>query len=242
MNETPPIPAEETPNPVDKLTPELPAAEPAGLLSEPQSPAEPLITPPPEEPLKTAEPTPIMEPKTAESRAGRFLRNALRLITLSLLMFAAGFLLAYFLLYQPTMSALETTRAELQTTAATLETRNADYTDLKGQYDAVLDDATKIEARASLALALRSLERANQGIVNKNNPVVRTQLQLARQYLDELTPYLEETGEKEMAAELAALMKSAETELVRDPQAVGPAVEKLMDALDSLEEALSLAP
>ena len=238
MSDNPPVPPEETQKPVEDLFPEAPATQ-EPIPAEEVKPIETLLTPP-AEPVKTAPQPPTIEPLQEDGRFGRFIRTFLRLLTLSLVMFAAGFLLAYFLLYQPTMQQLEARSAELQTTSAELETKQADYSELKGQFDEVLTNVTKIEARASLALALRSLELANLGIEKKNNVVVRNQLQLTRKYLDELLPYLEGSGEKDMAAELADLMKSAETELVRDPLAVGPAVENLMDALESLNEVLSL--
>ena len=238
MSDNPSVPPEETQKPVEDLFPEAPAAQ-KPLPAEEVKPIEtPLI--PPAEPVKKASQPPAIEPLQEDGRFGRFMRTFLRLLTLSLVMFAAGFLLAYFLLYQPTMQQLEARSAELQTTSAELETKQADYSELKGQFDEVLTNVTKIEARASLALALRSLELANLGIEKKNNVVVRNQLQLTRKYLDEFLPYLEGSDEKDMAAELADLMKSAETELVRDPLAVGPAVENLMDALESLNEVLSL--
>jgi hypothetical protein len=229
---------EDTPNPLNDLFPEEPAE---GEQPKPAVEVTPIKVPvaPPVEPVKSTSQPPVIEPLQEEGRFGKFMRNALRLFTLSLVMFAAGFLVAYFLLYQPTMKQLDTKSVDLQTTSGELETLKADYTELKGQYDGLLADATKIEARASLALGLRSLELAKLGIEKKNNVVVRNQLQLTRKYVDELLPYLVSAGEQDMATELGDLMQSAETELVRDPQAIGPAVETLMDALESLQEVLS---
>jgi F0F1-type ATP synthase membrane subunit b/b' len=230
---------EDTPNPLDDLFPE---ESTEGEQPKPTVEVKPVKAPvaPPVEPVKSAPQPPVIEPLREEGRFGKFMRNALRLFTLSLVMFAAGFLVSYFLLYQPTMKQLDTRSVNLQTTSGELETLKADYTELKGQYDGLLADATKIEARASLALALRSLELAKLGIEKKNNVVVRNQLQLTRKYVDELLPYLVGAGEQDMATELGDLMQSAETELVRDPQAIGPAVETLMDALESLKEVISL--
>jgi F0F1-type ATP synthase membrane subunit b/b' len=225
---------EESPNPLNDLFPEEPAE---GEHPKPAEEVKPGRAPEISTPIPQP---PVIEPLKEESRFSKFIRNALRLFTLSLVMFAAGFLVVYFLIYQPTLKQLEARSTELQITSAELETRKADYTELKSQYDGLLANATKIEARASLALALRSLELANQGIEKKNNVVVRNQLQLTRKYVDELLPYLVGAGEQDMATELGDLMQSAETELVRDPQAIGPAVGTLMDALESLNEVLSL--
>lgn len=247
--------SEDTPNPLETLPPEEPTeggqpkpAEEVKPFKAPDSPAPiPPVVPtpvppviPPVEPLKSTPQPPVIEPLQEKGRFGKFMRNALRLFTLSLVMFAAGFLLAYFLLYQPTMQQLDTKSVDLQTTSGELETKTADYSELKSQYDELKANETKIGARANLALALRSLELANLGIEKKNNVVVRNQLQLTRKYVDELLPYLVGAGEQDMATELGDLMQSAETELVRDPQAIAPAIETLMDALESLNEVLSL--
>ena len=244
MSDQPKIPPADKPEEMEDLFPETEEtgqAKPAATEKPVELPAEKPIetpaaamTPPPAIPV-----TPAIEP-LPESRFARFMRTALRLLTLSLVMFAAGFLLAYFLLYQPTNQQLDTRSTSLDTTTAELEAKTAAYDELKAQYDEILASATKIEARASLAHALRALDRADLGIATKNNVVVRNQLKVARKYVDELLPYLEGMGEKEQAAELAEMMKTAETELVRDPQAVGPAVEDLMDALISLNEVLLL--
>ena len=236
MNDQPPIPPAQTPPPEEGLIP----GTVVGQEPKPEQPVQPVSLPatppppPPAEPVKALPQTPAIEPLQEDGRFGKFIRTALRLLVLSLVMFAAGFLLAYFLLYQPTMKQLEDNRADLQTTSAALETKNAEYLDLKSQYDDLVGNATKIEARASLALALRSLELADLGIEKKNNVVVLTQLQLTRGYVDELLPYLQAQGQQELADELTGLMKTAETELVRDPQAIGPAVSltKLVDGAD----------
>ena len=243
MNDQPPIPPAQTPPPEEGLNPGAAASQEPKPDDQPVEPVGVPVTPPPTpavDPGKATPQPPAIEPLQEDGRFGKFIRTALRLLVLSLVMFAAGFLLAYFLLYQPTMKQLEDNRADLQTTSAALETKNAEYLDLKSQYDDLVGNATKIEDRASLALALRSLELADLGVQKKNNVVVRTQLQLTRKYLDELLPYLQAQGQQEMADELVGLMKTAETELVRDPQAIGPAVENLMDALESLNEVLAL--
>jgi hypothetical protein len=236
---------EDTPNPLNDLFLEEPAEgeqpKPAEEVKPVKAPDSPAQTPaPPVESVKPIPQSPVIEDLKEEGRFGKFMRNALRLFTLSLVMFAAGFLLAYFLLYQPTMKQLDTKSVDLQTTSGELETKTADYSELKSQYDELKANETKIGARANLALALRSLELANLGIDKKNNVVVRNQLQLTRKYVDELLPYLAGAGEQDMATELGGLMQSAETELVRDPQAIAPAVQTLMDALESLNEVLSL--
>lgn len=243
MSNQPKNPPADKPEEVEDLFPETEEAgqaKPAAAEKPAEKPAEqPAVTPPPAEPPRAVPQAAVIQP-LEESRLAKFMRTALRLFTLSLVMFAAGFLLAYFLLYQPTTRQLDTRSTSLDTTTAELEAKTAAYDELKAQYDEILASATKIEAQASLAHALRALDRAFLGIERKNNVVVRNQLKAARIYVDELLPYLEGIGEKEQAAELADLMKTAETELVRDPQAVGPAVKNLMDALDSLNETLSL--
>ena len=238
---------EDNPNPLDDLFPEEPAEgeqpKPAVEVTPvkvPENPAQQPPVAPPVKPVKSTTQPPVIEEVKEEGRFGKFIRNALRLFTLSLVMFAAGFLVAYFWLYQPTMNQLDTKSVGLQTTSGELETLKADYTELESQYNELKTNETKIGARASLALGLRSLELAKLGIEKKNNVVVRNQLQLTRKYVDELLPYLVSAGEQDMATELGDLMQSAETELVRDPQAIGPAVETLMDALESLKEVLSL--
>ena len=239
--------SEDTPHPLDTLPPEEPTegeqpnpAKEGEPVKAPVVPAQPPPVIPPVEPLKSTPQPPVIEPLQEQGRFGKFMRNALRLLAFSLLLFTAGVLALYFVKYAPTAKELQATSEKLAAVTTELETKTADYSELKSQYDELKANETKIGARANLALALRSLELANLGIEKKNNVVVRNQLQLTRKYVDELLPYLVGAGEQDMATELGDLMQSAETELVRDPQAIAPAIETLMDALESLNEVLSL--
>lgn len=232
MSEKPPVPPEDEP-----LFPENPVTDGPSVAG-PAEPVAPVSLPHPPEAPRTEQP-PVIEPlKQEPGKFTRFMQGTLRVISLSLVMLLIGFLLGYFLLYKPTDAQLTKTHDQLTSTTQLLDKTRGDYDILKEQYANLLADTTLIEAHASLAMALRSTELALQGLKDQNGPVARAQTQITRTHLDQFRKYLSGVNMQQDATDLDSQMKAVETELVRDPTAAGPALEKLLKSLESFNELL----
>ena len=137
-----------------------------------------------------------------ESRFGRFNKSLLRLITVIVVLFAAGVLAAYFILYRPAKSQLTDTTAVLKDTTtqlneniATLDEVEAALDDMTTAYDDLTEDYAYTTAQNQLLRMYAKVVDAQMLIQTKNYTEAKKQLADAREILDDVLPELTKVNE-----------------------------------------------
>jgi hypothetical protein len=137
-----------------------------------------------------------------ESRFGRFNKSLLRLITIVVVLFAAGVLVAYFVLYRPAKSQLTDTTAVLRDTTgqlnenvAILDEVEAALDDMTIAYDDLTEDYAYTTAQNQLLRMYAKTVNAQMFIQNKSYPEARKELADAREILDNIMPELSKVNE-----------------------------------------------
>lgn len=137
-----------------------------------------------------------------ESRFGRFNKSLLRLITIVVVLFAAGVLVAYFVLYRPTKSQLTNTTAVLRDTTTqlnenvgTLDEVEAALDDMTIAYDDLTEDYAYTTAQNQLLRMYAKVVNAQMLIQSKSYTEARKELADAREILDVIMPELTKVNE-----------------------------------------------
>jgi hypothetical protein len=176
-----------------------------------------------------------------ETRLGRFNRAGLRWTVGILAVFAAGLLVAYFVLYRPAQSRALQAQAELvqtrqqlagvqeQLTAAqgALSTAQGDLQNLRGQVAA-------LEAHVSLLRALNDVNNARLNIADKSITAARLSLTAAGEDVKGLEDFLQ-SKDPATASALQSRLSLAINELNSSPDVASSDLKILADQLTKLE-------
>ena len=132
-----------------------------------------------------------------ESRFGRFNKSLLRLITIIVILFAAGVLVTYFVLYQPvknqlvdSTTTLKDVTVQLNENIATLDEVEAALDDMTTAYDDLADDYAYTTAQNQLLRMYTKVVDAQMLIQTKSYTEAKKELADAREILDDVLPEL----------------------------------------------------
>lgn len=243
---------EETRFPNAETQPTPPADEPSQPAAEgpsPEAPTAPVETetlpPPPPAP----EPATVEEPR-GESRVRRFFRRLLWTLAFAFALFAAGFLTAWYAVYQPAAGQLEQARQELQTAQqqqADLEVKQAELegqlsdaqariADLEGQLEAAQAEAQRQKARVYVLSALADTYAAKLSLERGETATARLYLANAKAALTLLHDLLPD--QEAVITEMKHRIDQALGKLDTNPLAAQGDMDVVTNGLVQLEKLL----
>jgi hypothetical protein len=256
MTEIPPVdPA--LPSSPEDMPPEgqpLESTSPAaGMQMPPEAPGveEPSFEIPPAE-TPAVEAAPVETPKkpswlsrlshwwfNPETRFGRFNRAALRVLTLAVVLFAAGAMLVYFWLYRPTQQAWQASQEKLASTSQELAGVESELANLKVDYEKTAGEVDSLRTRYQVMGMLSLVNHARAALLSKDADAAQNALAEAKKLLGEARPALEKL-DKDNAAQIELRLSLSESEVSTDPETALKDLEILANGLTLTEKALAV--
>jgi cell division protein FtsL len=139
-----------------------------------------------------------------DSRFGRFNKSFLRLLVVIVLIFAAGVLVTYLVLYRPvknqlinTTTTLRDTTTQLSDNIATLDEVEAALDDITMAYDNLTEDYAYTTAQNQLLRMYTKVVNAQMLIQNKKYADAKKELAEARTILDNVLPELAKVNDSD---------------------------------------------
>ena len=170
-----------------------------------------------------------------DSRLGRFNKSFLRFLVVVVLLFAAGVLVTYLVLYQPTKSqlvvstkTLRDTTTQLDETIGTLDEVEAALDDITTAYDDLTEDYAYTTAQNQLLRMYSKVINAQMFIQDKNYTNAKKQLADARDILDDVLPELTKVNETD-AERLDSRLDLVISEFGNDVKAAESDLEVMVD-------------
>lgn len=226
---------------------ELPIPQPTDPVEESEAgpSAEPV-----EQPSSASAPETV--PETAEiptapkstSRWRRILGLALRLAVAAIILFAAGVVTAYFVLYRPsqaqntqTLADLSQSRQQLSSAQQNLTTAQNQVKTLQAQTDQALAESAQAVIRSNLQTTLTDVANARLALTNKDGTAAREAMLAAQTDLGKLLPAVQ-AKDRPIADAISARLTLALNELSRDPKTALADLDVLTHNLQDLNKLL----
>lgn len=214
-----------------------PTDEPVSTNATP--PAETVVVDGEPETVTVVEETP---PARKESRFGRFLRNALRMLLLLAIVFGLGALTVYYFLYRPMVAQLNTAVTERDRAVQQLET--AEQNTQKAQSDLELangraesaNERLEVEvARVAVLRAMNELTNARMALAADDPDGAVAALEASEAHLLEVLPTLQERDPAQTET-LTALFMLAKNDISRDAELAALDLDRLQTELEVAEQ------
>lgn len=195
------------------------------------------------EPIRAVQLPPIDEKKnkppkpglfSKESKVGRFLQKALRILALIVGFYALGVLTIYIMLYMPTHKDLLNTRAVLVQTQTTLQQKQA----VVDQQEKDISDLAKLRARVSALQAVNQVSATRQSLALKDTPSAKLALDQAEQILTTAAPQFAKLNVGNDSS-FKTLFDLARKDLERDPHLADQDLQRLTSEILLIDSALS---
>ena len=182
-----------------------------------------------------------------DTSLGRFSKSFLRFLVAILVLFAAGVLVTFFVLYSPTKAqltattaTLKDTTAQLNTTVATLEKSDAALADMTTAYDQLSEDYAYTSVQNQL-LRVNALVVNAQLLINEKSLVTaKKDLAEARTLLDTVLPEMKKLNAED-ADRLDARLDLVISEFGNDVKAAESDLAVLVDWLKQYDQLLQTA-
>lgn len=195
----------------------------------------------PQEPVSTEMPAP-----REESRFRRFMRSLVRAAAVILILFGAGFLIAYFFWARPAQQQVAQVQSRLEQAQRDLSSAETRMAESEGQVRNMQTQVEQAHAEVEQAQNLAALQTvrtdiavARLALANKDGPSARNALVQAQNNLAKLLPALKAADEG-LANSVAGRLDIILNELNRDPTTAISDMDILSRNLDQAEEALGL--
>ena len=241
----------------ENLEKETPPIEPEPEIADPELSAPPVVEPKKEtdKPFEVAEPVKESGFKRflrtlfgADTRTGRVLRPVLRAAALLVGAFAAGLLVAYYLLYQPmrlqrdsVLTEAQRLNGELGAAQQTISTHQNEISGMQATLDSLQAEVDAGQFRIFYLIAKNDVLRARLALLDDENgpggPTAMAALNDLEAHLQDLLPYVEKV-DPVLADLLGNRLEVVRGELVRDAQQAKVELESFYSNLLELEERL----
>jgi hypothetical protein len=179
-----------------------------------------------------------------ETRSGRFFRGLLRWLVVTVLLLAAGFFLAFYLLYRPAELSLNQVRAratesavDLQRAQQELEDARSGLTSAQEGQQAAQDQLGLEQARVQILRAVVSLRTAQTAAVSDDPTTAEEHIAQAQETLQQSQARLDRI-DPDASSNIQALFTLVRNGLDRDPEVAGQDLERLIVELERLESEL----
>jgi uncharacterized membrane-anchored protein YhcB (DUF1043 family) len=172
-----------------------------------------------------------------ETRFGRFMRSATRILATVVGLFALGMLAVYLLLYRPSQQQLAQTRADLDQAQAALSTAQAERDDAQAKNDDLAPRLKTAEAHVTLLQAGADVAAARMALLKEDPAAARKALADTPALLDKLAPDLNRV-DANLADTLKTRLDLALGEMAKDPELASSDLAIVADRLSEAETTL----
>ncbi len=176
-----------------------------------------------------------------ETRTGRFMRRTLRVLAVVVGLFALGLLVAYLLLYRPTLQQLENANRQATQTASELQKARQDLDSARKNAQTnqtqLGDVQSRLEvevARSQILRSMNSITQARMALQANNKAGAVKNLDTAKGYLQTILPLLTKL-DSQQAETLDALFTLTKTDLDRDLKLAAQDLDRLQSELERAE-------